>query len=531
MRRIVSLSVAIALLSIPVVFAADESVDLEAVTAIRDQGFHHSHVMDLAWHFTEAIGPRLTGTPQSKEAHEWALEKLESWGLDAWLESYDFGRSWHLERSEVRMMAPYVQPLEALAEAWSVGTDGPIQGRVVRASLESEEDLEKWAGKLEGAILLTEGEREPEQIEAELFDRWEDDELVDLQMYDIPRERRGDWRQRMLKRFTFWQRLAAFYEEEGVLATIEPSSRDNGVVRLSGNSSKRDPEVPLGVPALVMATEHYNRLVRLLDQGIEPELEIDVAVQWFDDTDGYNTFADLEGSDLADEIVLVGAHLDSWHAGTGATDNAGSCAVVMEALRILRASGLQPRRTIRVALWSGEEQGFLGSRDYVTRYLATRPEPTDPEQLALPTWARETTWPIETLAGHGTHSAYFNVDYGGGRIRGLYAQENAAVVPIFHAWLKPFADLSADHVTMKTAGGTDHLSFDRVGIPGFQFIQDSRDYSRTHHSDVDTYDHLSRDDLIQSAVVAASVIWQAANRDDKLPRKPMPTKPEDKSSN
>jgi Zn-dependent M28 family amino/carboxypeptidase len=350
-------------------------------------------------------------------------------------------------------------------------------------------------------------------------------------MYEIPGDRRAGWRRRMAKRFQFWKRLAEFYEHEGVLATIEPSSRDNGVVRLSGNSSKRDPETPLGIPAMVMATEHYNRLVRMLDEGMEPELEIDIAVQWFDDTRAMNTFGQIAGSDLADEIVMIGAHLDSWHAGTGATDNGGSCAVVMEALRLIHASGLKPRRTIRAALWSGEEQGFLGSRDYVTRYLATRPEATDPDQLTLPVWAREITWPIQPLSGFAKLSAYFNTDYGAGRIRGLYAQENAAVVPIFEAWLAPFADLSADHVVMKTAGGTDHLSFDRVGLPGFQFIQDGMDYSRTHHSDVDTFDHLSREDMMQSAVIAASVIWHAANRDRLLPRKPMPTKPEESESN
>jgi Zn-dependent M28 family amino/carboxypeptidase len=227
---------------------------------------------------------------------------------------------------------------------------------------------------------------------------------------------------------------------------------------------------------------------------------------------------------------MVGAHLDSWHAGTGATDNGANCAVVMEALRILKDAGLEPRRTIRAALWSGEEQGFLGSRDYVSKHFATRPEPTDPEQLALPVWARELTWPIEPLPGFSKLAVYFNIDYGAGRIRGLYAQENAAVVPIFETWLEPFADLGADHVTMKTAGGTDHLSFDRVGLPGFQFVEDDMDYSRTHHSDVDTFDHLDPDDLKQSAVILASVILHAANRDEPLPRKPMPTEPEDASS-
>ncbi len=521
-------SVAAAFLATALPVAAEEEVDLDAVTKIRSEGFHHSEVMDLAWHLTEGVGPRLTGSPQSVAAHQWAQSTFEEWGLKAWLEEYDFGRSWAMDRVQVRMVVPYVQPLEALPEAWSPGTEGPVRGRVVRATLESEGDLEEWTGKLDGAIVLLEGEKKPEQIDANLFERWDGERLQDLEMYDIPSERRDGWRERMLERFEFWPRLAAFYEAEGVVATIEPSSRDNGVVRLSGSSSKRDPAVPLGVPSLVMATEQYNRLVRLLDNDVETELEIDVEVQFFEGGKGINTLGEIRGTDLAGEVVMVGGHLDSWHAGTGATDNGGSCAVVMEAMRILHAAGLKPRRSIVAALWSGEEQGFLGSRDYISRHFATRPEPTDPEQLALPTWARETTWPIQPLPGFSQLSAYFNTDYGAGRIRGLYTQENAAVVPIFEAWLAPFADLGADHVTMETAGGTDHLSFDRVGLPGFQFIQDDMDYSRTHHSNVDTYDHLSREDMMQSAVIVATVIWQAANRDQRLPRKPMPTEPDSK---
>ena len=507
---------------------AGEPVDLDAVTKIRDQGFRHSQVMDLAWRLTEAVGPRLTGSPAALQAHDWAEDTFEEWGFESWLETYDFGRSWTVERMQVSMIAPYAQPLEALPEAWTPGTDGPVRGKVVRATLESMDDLGEWEGRLEGAIVLLEGERQPEQIEAELFRRWDEVRLEKLEQYDIPGDGGGKWRQRMLKRFKFWKQLATFLEEEGVVATIEPSSRDNGVVRVRGQSSNREEEQPRGVPALVMTTEHYNRLVRLLDHDFEPELEIDVSVRWHeDDGRAYNTYADLKGTDLAGETVVVGAHLDSWHAGTGATDNGGSCAVVMEAMRILKASGLQPRRTIRAALWSGEEQGLLGAKDYVSRHLATRPEPTDPEQLVLPTWARESTWPIEPLPGHATISAYFNTDYGTGRIRGLYAQENAAVVPIFKAWLAPFADLGADRVTMENASGTDHLAFDRVGVPAFQFIQDSMDYmSRTHHSNVDTYDHLNPEDLKQSAVIIAAVIWHAANRDELLPRKPMPKAPE-----
>jgi hypothetical protein len=517
----------VAFLALAIPLSADEPVDLDAVTKIRDQGFRHSQVMDLAWHLTEAVGPRLTGTPQELQAHRWAERRFEEWGLESWLESYDFGRSWMVERAQVRMLEPYAQPLEALPEAWTNGTDGPVQGRVVRATLESTEDLDQWHGKLSGAIVLLEDQRQPRQIDADLFRRWDEARLDELEAYDIPGDGWGEWRKRRLDRYKFWKRLTAFLEEEGVLATIEPSSRDNGIVRVTGSSSNRMEDRPLGVPALSMTTEHYNRLVRLVDNEVEPVLETDIAVRWFEeDGQAYNTIADLKGSDLAGQTVVIGAHIDSWHTGTGATDNGGSCAVVMEAMRILKDSGLQPRRTIRAALWSGEEQGLLGAKDYVERYLATRPETTDPEQLALPAWAREPTWPIERLPGHATISAYFNTDYGPGRIRGLYAQENAAVVPVFSAWLTPFADLGADRVTMENASATDHMAFDRVGIPAFQFIQDGMDYmGRTHHSNVDTYDHLVADDLKQSAVIVAAVIWHAANRDELLPRKPMPIAP------
>jgi hypothetical protein len=512
-----------------VVAGADEPVDLAAITKIRQEGFRNSEVMDLAWQLSEGIGPRLPASPQHREASAWTKQTLEGWGLQARLDAFDFGRSWAMKRCQVRMVSPYAQPLEALPEAWSPGTNGAIRAKVVRASLDSEQDLEEWAGKLAGSIVALKDAQEMKQVDAELFERWDDEGFAKAAKYEIPEERDQGWRRRMLKRYRFWPKLAAFLDAEGVVATLEPSSRDNGVVRTTGNSFKRQADVPLGVPALTMTTEHYNRLVRMVDRGVAPELELDVEVEFFtEDTETHNTIADLEGSDLAQQTVVLGAHLDSWHTGTGATDNGGNCAVVMEAVRILTAAGLRPRRTIRVALWSGEEQGYLGSRNYIERYLASRPEPTDEEQLALPEFAREPTWPIEPLPGYRTISAYFNLDYGTGRIRGIYAQENFASVPIFEAWLAPFADLGADHLSTRNAGGSDHQAFDWVGIPAFQFMQDERDYmSRTHHSNLDTYDHLTREDLMQSAVILASVVWHAANRDELMPRKPMPRKPKD----
>ena len=509
---------------VAVVCGAAEPVDLDAVNTIRDEGLHRSRVMDLAWQLTEGIGPRLTASPAMLEAAEWSRDTLASWGLDARLESFDYGAGWSFSRSEVRMVAPDEVPLAAIPQAWTPGTAGPVRGRAVRADLENEEDLEKWRGKLAGAIVLLDDVAEVDTAE-ETFKRYDDDELAGLEEMQIPEERdRGAWRERRIKQWRFWPTLTAFLEQEGVVALVDASSRAHGVVRVWGGGGYGRAGRPDGVPHVTMTVEQYNRILRLLDHGVDVELELDVETTFHrESTTTPNVIADLRGTDLADEIVLVGAHLDSWHAGTGATDNGGNCAVVMEAVRILKDSGLRPRRTIRVALWTGEEQGLLGSRDYVSRHVASRPETTDPEQLELPSGMREPTWPITPLAEHGKISAYYNLDYGAGRIRGIFAQENVAAAPIFSAWLGAVRDLGATTVSPKSVGGTDHLSFDRVGVPAFQFIQDSMDYmTRTHHTHIDTYDHLVRDDLVQSATVLATFLWHTANRDEMLPRKPMP---------
>jgi Zn-dependent M28 family amino/carboxypeptidase len=294
----------------------------------------------------------------------------------------------------------------------------------------------------------------------------------------------------------------------------------------------REPDGNPGIPSLMMAAEHYNWIVRLLDHadesdeggaGGEPvKLEIDVRARFHDrDTSAYNTIAEIPGSEPG--LVMVGAHLDSWHAGTGATDNAAGCAVAMEAVRILKKLGVRPRRTIRIGLWSGEEQGLLGSRAYVAEHLATVPRTEDPEQQDLPPWMRDLEGEVEVKPAHETFSAYFNLDNGSGKIRGIWGQENAAAVPIFSAWLEPFHDLGADTVTTRNTRGTDHQAYDRVGLPGFQFIQDGLDYfSRTHHTNFDVLDHAVREDLMQASVVMASFLYHAAMRDEPLPRKPMP---------
>jgi hypothetical protein len=498
-------------------------VDLDTITRIREEGLNRSRVMDTARHLTDVLGPRLTGSPQAKAANEWTRQRLEEWGLsNARIEGYPFGSGWSLERVEVRMTAPRVAPLYAIPKAWTPGTDGPVAGPAERIDLKTEEDLEQHKGKLAGKILLLDEAREIEKNEATV-QRFSDAELEDLWEFDIPDGRPPDWRAEMRKRVRLSQLVNELLVEERALATVEISSWDHGIVRVRGGGTYGRADRSPGVPALVMAAEQYDQIVRLLEHG-DVELEIEVEARFHEgDRKAYNTLADIPGSARSREVVMAGAHLDSWHAGTGASDNAAGCAVVMEAARILHAVGARPRRTIRFALWTGEEQGYQGSRAYVDQRLATRPEPQDPEQLALPPGLRDPTWPITVLPGHRNFSAYFNVDNGSGRIRGIYAQENASVRPIFEAWLAPLADLGATTVTLESTRGTDHVPFDAVGLPAFQFVQDGLDYmSRTHHTQLDVYDYLRREDLVQASVVLATFLYHAAMRPERLPRKPMP---------
>jgi hypothetical protein len=503
---------------------AQESVDHEIINKIRYEGFHNSEVMEIARKLTEELGPRLTGSPNMKRANEWTRDTIASWGLDgAHLESFEFGRGWSFSEASIHMLSPAKQPLSALPKAWTPGTTGAVRGEAMRVDIDSAEDLEKYRGKVAGKILFTEKARTVEDGDDIRFRRHTDDGLEELTKFPIPggRDERAAFRERFRKRYEMRKAYHDFLTEEGVLATVELSSRDYGIIRVTGGGSREPDENP-GVTVLAMATEHYNRVVRHIEAGETVELEIRVDAQFHDeDLLAYNTVGEIPGSDLAHELVMVGAHLDSWHAGVGATDNAAGSAVALEAIRILTAIGAKPRRTVRVALWSGEEQGLIGSREFVSEHFASRP--IDPEQKKLPRFLRDDTGPLTIKPAHEDFSVYFNLDNGSGRIRGVYAQENAAVVPIFQAWLEPFHDLGATTVSLRNTGGTDHLSFDAVGLPGFQFIQDRLDYqTRTHHTHLDTFDHLREDDLKQASVIMASFLYHAAMRDEKMPRKPVP---------
>ncbi|MDP2282729.1 MAG: M20/M25/M40 family metallo-hydrolase [Pseudohongiella sp.] len=502
-----------------------EHVDLDVVTRIRQEGLHRSQVMDTLWHLTDVIGSRLTGSPGMDEANAWTRDKLAAWGLsDARLEPFHFGKGWSFDRVSLHMESPRKEPLIAYPRAWTPGTNGIVQGEVMRITLEDDDDLETHRGKLAGKILMMEAPRVIAEGETSMVHRHDDDTLENLINFPIPSDATPPVAGARARTHHFREKLNAYLQDEGVAATLYLSSRDYGIVRL-GAGAAQDADANPGVPSLQMAAEHYNMLTRLLDDERPVSVSLEVEARFHeDDLNAYNTIAEIPGRGRrADEIVLVGAHLDSWHAGTGATDNAGSVAAIMEAVRILKAIGVQPERTIRIALWSGEEQGLIGSRAYVAQHIATRPESTDPEQLSIPARVRDVTWPIQLLPGHARHVTYLNMDNGSGKIRGVYAQENSAVQPIFEAWLKPFNDLGADTVTLRNTGSTDHIPFDDVGIPGFQFVQDRLDYNtRTHHSHLDTYDYARREDLMQASVVIASFLYNAAMRAEPLPRKPLP---------
>lgn len=538
-RTIPSLSLAVvALAAIASPFTAS-AADLDAVNRIRAEALERSQVMETARVLTDELGPRLSGSPAMKRANEWTRDRLAEWGLErARIEPFEFGSGWSYSRAEVRMLAPSVVPLPALPKAWTPGTSGTVRGAVARVDLATEADLEAQKGKLAGKIVLldsgrpdAEAENRPGPIRTDDFERFDDDKLGDLVDFDVREPRRETFRERARKRHAFGPKLAEYLVAEGVLATVELSSRDFGILRGGGESANRDRSRPRGVAGVYLGREAYQRILRLLEQKREVELELTVEASFHDDgTGAFNTLAEIPGRDRRSEIVLVGAHLDSWHGGTGATDNAAGAAVVMEAARILRAIGAQPRRTIRVILWSGEEQGLVGSRAYVREHVADRPDPTDPEELALPHGLRRETWPIRPRGEHGRISAYFNLDNGGGRIRGIYTQGNVAVAPLFRDWLTPLADLGATTVTNESTRSTDHVPFDAVGVPAFQFIQDPLDYfPRTHHTNLDTYERLRREDLVQASIVLATFLLETANRDQLLPRKPLPTAPPERS--
>jgi hypothetical protein len=500
-------AVAILALLFAVQAASQEKLDLQAVQRIRKEGLENSKITDLMIFLCDVYGPRLSESPQYRKAGEWAVGKLKEFGLpNGKMEPYGtFGRGWELQKFYGAMTAPQYMPLIAYPKAWTPGTNGVVKGSPVLLDVKKAADLDKYKGKLKDAIVLMQPEQ-PLEISFEPgASRLTEDDLNKLFLAPEPGARSpfAARMEEMMARRQLQEAVNKFVKDEGAAVLLEPSRGKDGTVFVgSGGSQAKGAAVPL--PGVVVSVEQYNRIVRILQKEVPVTLEIEVQARFVeDDLQGYNVVAEIPGSDkkLKDEIVILGGHFDTWHAGTGATDDGAGCAVAMEAVRILKAIGVQPRRTIRVCLWDAEEQGFVGSRGYVTAHLFDRGKK-------------------EMKPEYAKFSAYFNLDNGSGKIRGIYAQGNNAVVPIFEEWLKPMRDLGAATVTIRNTGGTDHLSFDGVGLPGFQFIQDELEYdSLTHHSNMDVYDHASRGDLMQAATVMAWFVYNAAMRDEKLPRK------------
>jgi hypothetical protein len=521
-------SLLLILSAIPIAWsqAPQEKVDLEAITRIRYEGFHNSKVTELASGLMDSIGERLTGSPNMKRANDWTRDKLTELGLsNAHLEAWGpFGRGWANQYVNARMISPDITPLIVYAKAWTPGTNGVVTGKCIRANIEDKKDFDKYRGKLTGMIVIFGPDAEVKPIVESPYKRLGDDDLAKIGEYQIPGERPPFRLAEMLRRRQFIKDLNQFFADEKVLAVIDHSRGTSGggtVFVQSGGSYK--PGETTTTPQLTMASEQWNRIARLLDQKKDVSVELNVTNSFYDDDPmQYDTIAEIPGTDKKDEVVMLGAHLDSWHAGTGATDNGAGSVVMMEAVRILKALDIKPRRTIRIGLWSGEEEGLLGSQGYVEQHFGSRPPMDDPNMKGMPTLLRREAGPVTVKGEQAKISAYFNVDNGTGKIRGVYLQENEAVAPIFESWMKPFRDLGMTTLTMRNTGGTDHLSFDAVGIPGFQFIQDPIEYeTRTHHSNMDVYDRLQPDDLKQMAVIVASFVYETAMRDQMMPRKPI----------
>jgi len=524
---------------------ATEKLDLAMYQRIRDEGLNHSHVMEFASALADGIGPRLTGSPNLAKANAWTRDTLTKIGLEnAHLEDWgEFGLGWQQLNTWARMVTPDTTILIVQATPWSPSTPGPVTGDVVWVNIHDEKDFDQYKGKLAGKVVLYGAMRDVPPVDKALFDRYTDKDLDDIAEFPVNAGAGAGMSPEMQARLkTYMERqklidkVAQFFYDEKVAAVIEPS-RDGKNGGGSGGTFFDDNGATLGrtpykadkavkIPVIVAAIESYGRLYRLTQAHVPVSVELNVETKVTGEHEhGFNTVAEIPGTDpkLKEQVVMLGGHLDSWIAGTGATDNGAGTIVAMEAVRILKALDVKPRRTIRIALWTGEEQGIFGSKGYCTEHFGSAKLSTAPDQAALPEFMRRAVGPLEVKPEQKLVSGYFNVDNGSGKIRGIYTQGNAAIAPIFEQWIAPLKDLGVTTITNRNTGGTDHLSFDAVGVPGFQFIQDMLDYeSRTHHSNEDVYERLQPADLKQIATVEAIFVYNAAQRDQMLPRKPLP---------
>jgi len=529
--------------SIPMPGQPQDRADLAVVHRIRQEAYEKSQVMDHLFHLTDVYGPRLTGSPGFQRAADWATRRLQQWGLSNVSQEKwgPFGRGWSVSRFSAHLVEPEYAPLIGVPLEWTPSTSGVVSGEPILTPLRRDNDPRKddaaldkffadYKGKLRGRILLLSQSRTlephgsaasqrlateelarlalapepklPAVFEWEKLEVPEDDEQRRLYLANAPEwvsEELRQWRRRRANR------LNQFLTQEGVALVIQPAALGDGGTVFPPSGGSRYVEDPLPPPSFALTPEHYNRLARLVEKKIPARVEVEIRTRIHKEAlDAVNVIAEVSGGSKRDELVMLGGHLDSWTSGTGATDNAVGCAVMIEAIRILKTLGLPLDRTVRLALWSGEEQGLLGSKAYVKKHFG------DPETMTLG-------------PEHAKLSAYFNLDNGTGKIRGVYLQGNDMARPIFSAWLAPFQDFDASTLSIRNTGGTDHLSFDAVGLPGFQFIQDPIEYStRTHHSNMDVYDRIQSTDMVQASAIIASFVYHAANRPEMLPRKPLP---------
>ncbi|HYL75893.1 MAG TPA: M20/M25/M40 family metallo-hydrolase [Bryobacteraceae bacterium] len=514
----------LAAVAIPLFVLAEEKVDLSIINRIKTEAFENSKVMDHMFYLTDVNGPRLTGSPNYKAAADWIVKRMTEYGMAAKEEKWGpFGRGWANKHFEAHLIEPQYQPLIGVPLAWTAGTDGTVTGEPMLVTIRTDADFEKYKGKLKGKIVMQQAAKEIAMQMTVPGRRYTDAELTEEAIAQVgrptfgPRAPGGQFgqqqppatpeeaRQRREEQRKFQEKLSAFLKDEGALVLLSYGYNGDGGTVFASSGGTYDPKKPVALTAVALTPEHYNRIARLMQHKIPVKLAFNIQNQFYDDNqDSVNVIAEIPGGRKKDEIVMLGAHLDSWHGGTGATDNAAGSAVMMEAIRILKALNLPMDRTVRMGLWGGEEEGLLGSRAYVKEHFGDR----------------------ETMKLAGEHSklaGYFNYDNGTGKIRGIYLQGNDMVRPIFESWMAPFKDLGATTITIRNTGGTDHQSFDAVGLPGFQFIQDPMEYnSRTHHSNMDVYDRIQAGDLMQASAIIATFVYNTAMRDEMLPRKPLP---------
>jgi hypothetical protein len=507
-------------LAFGVAVRAQEQLDYPTLGKIQAEALNRSQVMDHEWWLSDVYGPRLTGSPGIKQAGDWAVKRLTEWGLaNVHQEKWKFGKGWSLQRFSAHMIDPQIQPLIGFPKAWTPGTNGVVTADVVPVTIRSEADFDKYRGKLAGKIVLTQAPREVKMLDGRIVWRMDDEMLAEAETMAVPAPATprpsGPNVQNQINEFLLAEGVIAAFDRGSDASTVAMGGMENlsamtqrvdgGTIFVMGGGP-RDENAGKVVPQVTLAVEHYNRMARLIERKIPVKVELNIQAQFHEETDanGFNVIADIPGTDPSGEIVMLGAHLDSGHSATGATDNGTGVAVLMEAMRVLQASGVRPRRTIRLALWGGEEQGYAGARAYVRDHVA------DVKTMQL-------------KPEHGRIAAYYNLDNGAGKIRGVWMQGNLAITPIFREWIEPLRGLGVSTLSPRIVSGSDYVAFDEVGIPAFQFIQDRLEYnSRTHHSNMDVYDRVQRADLVQMALVTASFAYNTAMRAEKLPRKPLP---------